>query len=668
MKSLLLILSLVGVVSIPKADTLYAASTAGPGGTGQAWNSAFRSINFAFAEWKTGDEIWIARGTYSMPDSGYRVKNGMVLYGGFAGTETMREQRDWYRQPTILRTSGPSTRSLTCTDCDSSTRINGLTFELGGMIVHGGAPRILNCHFRSCDGGDKDGAALSVSGASRIRIEYCVFENNTTKGDGGGVSLTSCTTDVKSFGPFIAQCFFVGNSARRGGGVFVSQCAGIPQIVSSVFTGNTAQDIAGAVFSRLTYLYITNTTFAKSAVSTPTPGVALTIGLNGGAMLNSIIWNGDDSDRPHLQLIKTPEDSTTFTSTSNLIERDFVNAFYQNDPLFENMSDADGADNFLGTDDDGLALSSISAVHDAGYIDKFVNGRPNDVIGNPRLVGRKIDLGAYEPQRTGRVGYRDVMTEMRTGKLVLFFRHGKTDWDSKEPGPEPACFPGRNLIVEGREQTTGVGAQQRMLGVPIGDAFSSPVCRCWESLLHMVGRYEKKDYWASGGSATIAASRLKDLETIPTNGNRAISTHDAVANLVFNPDGGGQIMTTAELQEGDALIVRPLGDTMEVIAQWCSDTWERYHVRFPEGATSVDDEVVPVHACIKVSPTPASEHVRISAENACTVRVVDMIGREQISIALPGNGQPVELNVSSWAPGLYSIVGVNANGRIVVRR
>ena len=147
-----------------------------------------------------------------------------------------------------------------------------------------------------------------------------------------------------------------------------------------------------------------------------------------------------------------------------------------------------------------------------------------------------------------------------------------------------------------------------------------------------------------------------------------ISTHDAVANLVFNPAGDGEIMTTAELMEGDALIVRPTGDTMEVIAQWCSETWERYHVRFPEDATSVEEDRQVRYDNVVVSPMPASDMVRISADRACMVRVVDMTGRVMASLTLPGNGQPLDVNVATWAPGLYSIIGNSVSGRIVITR
>jgi len=666
MKQLLVLLLFVCASVLSSADTLYVASIAEAGGNGQSWNAAFRTINYAFAEWQAGDEIWVARGTYMMPDSGYNVKNGMHIYGGFLGTETAREQRDWYRQRSIMKNGAPSTVAFVINECDSSTRIDGLVIESGGINVRGGAPRIFNCHFRLCNGGALNGAALRVQQSSRIRIEYCVFENNTTDGDGGAVSITGGTGDVKGFGAFLGQCFFVNNQATEAGGLFISNCAGVTQLASCVFAKNVARAFSGAIESEASYLYITNTTFYKNSVVPVQDSAPLTITLSGGYIQNSIIWNADDVTAPHLTVIKTIEDTTTFTSTANLIERDFVNGFWQNDPSFENMDDLDGADNFFGTDDDGLALSSFSSARDGGVIDRFVNHRQNDVIGNPRLVGRKNDLGAYESQRSGRVGYREVMAEMRTGKLVFMFRHGKTDWDQKDPGPSAECFPGRNLIAEGREQSTGIGAQQRMLGVIQGDAFTSTACRCWETLQKMIGRYEKKGYWASGGSSTTMDQRWNDLSSIPTNGNRIISTHDAVANLLFNADGGGEIMTTAELMEGDAMIVRPLGDTAEVLAQWCSDTWERYHVRFPEGVTDVaeNNNTSVVHT-ISVAPVPSNESVTITTTTPSRLVIVNIIGEVVASFDVV---QSITLNTSSWPVGFYAIGSNNETGRLVITR
>ncbi len=64
-------------------------------------------------------EYWIAKGTYrptAAPpydrNATFVLKNGVALYGGFAGNENLRKERDWNANPTILsgrsRTTGLS--------------------------------------------------------------------------------------------------------------------------------------------------------------------------------------------------------------------------------------------------------------------------------------------------------------------------------------------------------------------------------------------------------------------------------------------------------------------------------------------------------------------------------------------------------------------------------
>jgi hypothetical protein len=249
---------------------------------------------------------------------------------------------------------------------------------------------------------------------------------------------------------------------------------------------------------------------------------------------------------------------------------------------------------------------------------------------------------------------------MRKGGLVFMYRHGKTDWDQKDKGPSPECFPGRNLIAEGREQCDEIGKAQRMLGVPQGEAFSSPVCRCWETLQIMVGRYEKKDHWAGGGaSGQTEQRRLQDLSTPVTSGNRFISTHDAVCQAVYNGYGTGELITTAEYMEGDALIVRPLGGTVnEILAHWCSENWTRYHVRFPDEETDVYED--PHRAAdVTVAPVPASEIVRIGSSRAGQVRIVNVLGVTIATVDLTSS-QLSAVDVSTWPSGRYFVIGATA--------
>ncbi len=79
---------------------------------GLSWNSAYSSLQDALAVAAKGDEIWVAKGIY-YPDRGlgrvkgdrkatFRLPDGVALYGGFAGTEKHRDERDWAANITVL--------------------------------------------------------------------------------------------------------------------------------------------------------------------------------------------------------------------------------------------------------------------------------------------------------------------------------------------------------------------------------------------------------------------------------------------------------------------------------------------------------------------------------------------------------------------------------------
>ena len=79
-----------------------------PGGAGERrllpWADACTlqtALSLAFS----GDEIWVQAGVHSPqagPTDTFTLKNGVAVYGGFAGTETLLTQRDWNANLTTL--------------------------------------------------------------------------------------------------------------------------------------------------------------------------------------------------------------------------------------------------------------------------------------------------------------------------------------------------------------------------------------------------------------------------------------------------------------------------------------------------------------------------------------------------------------------------------------
>lgn len=75
---------------------------------GSSWEHAYTDLQVAFDNANEGDQIWIAAGVYKpqlstiAEDNWFEVTKGLEIYGGFDGTETMLDQRDWQSNATVL--------------------------------------------------------------------------------------------------------------------------------------------------------------------------------------------------------------------------------------------------------------------------------------------------------------------------------------------------------------------------------------------------------------------------------------------------------------------------------------------------------------------------------------------------------------------------------------
>ncbi len=101
--------------ALAQSGTIYYVRPAPVGNdsnSGLAWNTAFATLQKALATATTGDQIWVAAGTY-YPDEGpsqtnddptstFSLKNGVAIYGGFAGGEANLGDRNVAAMPRPL--------------------------------------------------------------------------------------------------------------------------------------------------------------------------------------------------------------------------------------------------------------------------------------------------------------------------------------------------------------------------------------------------------------------------------------------------------------------------------------------------------------------------------------------------------------------------------------
>jgi len=198
----LLIVSLV----FPAYGAVWYVSPDGSG-DGATWETAgaLQAVMNAAAMY---DEVWVTEGTYtSLIGAVLNMKTAVNVYGGFAGTETDRDQRDPAANPTVL--DGQETwRCVIGADAglDGFTITNGFAEYGGGMYNNGVSPVISNCSFIA-----NNGSALYNSYASPT-INNCIFSSNTAA-YGAGIYTSGYT-------PRIVGCVFTNNKARYGGAIY----------------------------------------------------------------------------------------------------------------------------------------------------------------------------------------------------------------------------------------------------------------------------------------------------------------------------------------------------------------------------------------------------------------------------------------------------------------
>jgi parallel beta-helix repeat protein/predicted outer membrane repeat protein len=236
---------------------------------GSSWSNAFVDLQDALEAAANSPqrqtEIWVARGTYK-PDRStgnrelsFRLLNGVALYGGFAGGESAREQRDPAANETIL------TGDLRGNDGDDFKN-NG---ENSHHVVDArGADGTATIDGFTITAGNADGDESNVQGAgillfySKSVISNCKISRNRATVNGGGIysqdsnpRLTNCTfsDNAAAFGAAmmnydssaaLSNCEFSGNAASETGGGMLNHNSS-PTVTFCVFTGNSASSGAG---------------------------------------------------------------------------------------------------------------------------------------------------------------------------------------------------------------------------------------------------------------------------------------------------------------------------------------------------------------------------------------------------------------------------------------
>ncbi|TWI85796.1 putative secreted protein (Por secretion system target) [Lacibacter cauensis] len=449
-------------------------------GAGTSWATAKKDLQAAIIAAASGDQIWVKAGTYlpthdafgsttpaNNRDKCFLLKEGVKLYGGFAGTETQLNQRNWKQNVTILSGDLGVVNTLTdnayhvvlSVNLTSASVLDGFTvtkgyatapglstitvssrvlarFKGAGIYNSNAATQFANLtvtqNSADCtDTNDDSWGAGMVSEMSTSTFTDCLFLSNSFLAGGGsfgvfGAGLLISGTPSQT----LTRCVFANNSGgsgffdgSRGGGLYID--AGAHTISNCIFYGNSSDNGAammagGAEFNTSSFV---NCTFANN--TSRFAGTAYS-GFTDAVFRNCILWNNTPTSTsvPGRNEIYSSETRSQYWPTfNNCIIRDasgsplsVTNTVTSNvlngNPLFVNYNDGDGADNIWGTADDGLRLQCSSPAVGAG-----TGSTPTtDFLGLTRTA--TLDIGAYEGEHANS-SVNPLATAQTTVQLAL---------------------------------------------------------------------------------------------------------------------------------------------------------------------------------------------------------------------------------------------------------
>ncbi len=159
------------------------------------------------------------------------LRNGVDLYGGFAGTETALDQRDILNNPTTLNgdigqlglASDNSHSVVTANNITTSIVLDGFRIlngnntngtQGGGLRVTnalGGELLVRNCRFLNHSSTNYGGGIYLA--AANLRVENCEFQNNESS-NGGAIHNGNNNGGYSDL--VLRDCVFKGNTANSG--------------------------------------------------------------------------------------------------------------------------------------------------------------------------------------------------------------------------------------------------------------------------------------------------------------------------------------------------------------------------------------------------------------------------------------------------------------------
>jgi photosystem II stability/assembly factor-like uncharacterized protein len=306
---------------------------------GSSWQHAINDIAKAFKESTDDEEIWLIKGTYTpTPTKPWTLVTTKGIYGGFSGSETERDQRNWRSNKTVFSGELGIPGNLSDNIVDIIIILRG---NLNGISIMNAA-----------------GAGVSIVDGL---IENCTIENN----------------NIGVYSKFVDKCIVRNNMV--GIGVPYNGSASITNSV--IYKNQIGLDVNEAKVNLANSLFYSNNSGSiKARYLNPIVESPITV-------YNTIVGH-DDNDIKRFDLNRDRIFSIGFGSTWG-----FYNFNYR-------MPYMSGNDGILGNDDDVFVMPD-PIFHNKGTnrslgVFPFFSASDTDILMNPRIQEGSLDIGPIE--------------------------------------------------------------------------------------------------------------------------------------------------------------------------------------------------------------------------------------------------------------------------------
>ena len=351
-------------ITFANAQTIRYVTPNGAGNkSGLSWNNASNDLQLMVNNSQVGDEVWVSAGQYSPVrpaydlsfvdtfnrDNSFVLKKDVQIFGGFAGNESSRDERNWNTHRTILDgyvidpnyavfcqhlVIAVNNVGNACLDgfilqfgangYSDSISVGGQTVRNdcgGGIYLSASSPLLNNLIIRNNIANEGAGIYMTNNSAPVI-VNTLVYSNGLTQGGVGSAGGIKCVNSS----PTLVNTTI---SQNDGGGIRNESSS--PKIYNSVIYWNYGGEVVNDLFSHPTYRH-------------------------------SLVWQITQTDA-------------------------YGNLDGSNDPLFTDIT----RNNF---DIHPYASPCINKGNDTCLPSHITR----DLAGNPRIVGPCVDMGAYESQ------------------------------------------------------------------------------------------------------------------------------------------------------------------------------------------------------------------------------------------------------------------------------